>query len=99
MGITWSSQAHVFPKLDDAGSTRTMIHRRTRRGQLVYKLRGSLEPTAHVGARQGCAVGSRDPRNLYTNCPLLSRPPVNHRSGTLIQRHLVGEKHGPGMTT
>ena len=30
---------------------------------------------------QGCVVASRDPRNLYTNCPLLSRPPVNHRSG------------------
>ena len=27
MGITWSSRAHVFPQLDDAGSTRTMIHR------------------------------------------------------------------------
>ena len=35
MGITWSSRAHVFPQLDDAGSTRTMIHRRTREKRTI----------------------------------------------------------------
>ena len=36
MGITRSSRAHVSPQLDDAGSTRTMIHRRTREKRTIY---------------------------------------------------------------
>ena len=128
MGITWSSRAHVFPQLDDAGSTRTMIHRRTREKRTIciqvrkvsransaslppaqgiksfsldenvfqglsvlghFKLhylitfrRGlDCESICDPPGGQRCAVGSRDLLNLYTNCPLLSRPPVNHRSG------------------
>ena len=33
--ITRSSQAHVFSQLDEAGSTRTMIHRRTREKKTI----------------------------------------------------------------
>ena len=60
MGITWSSRAHVFPQLDDARSTRTMIHRRTReKRQICIQLRGSLEPTAHPCPPGGSQMDSQ----------------------------------------
>ena len=36
-----------------------------------------MNPFVILLGGQRCAVGSRDLLNLYTNCPLLSRPPVN----------------------
>ena len=73
MGITWSSRAHVFPQLDDAGSTLDQ--------PTTFRQGLGCESICDPPGGKGCAVGSREPRNLYTNCPLLSRPTVNHRSG------------------
>ena len=49
----------------------------------IFKLRGSLEPTAHLCPQEdpGFTVQASTKFNSYTNCLLLSRPSVNHRSG------------------
>ena len=61
-------------------STALMRPRRPKQYCLQLYIGLDCESICDPPVGQRCAVGSRD-LTLYTNCPLLSRPPVNHRSG------------------
>ena len=72
MGITWSSRAHVFPQLDDAGSTRTMIHRRTREKRTICIQVKKVSNQGDVGSNPAQGIKSFSPdENVFQGLSVL----------------------------
>ena len=64
---------------------------------ITFRQRLGCESICDPPGGQRCAVGSRDPLNLYKLS--LSLSSACESSFLSIQCHLVGEKQCPGMTT